>query len=328
MKKSAYGSDAQRLFTIVTAALTGFVLSLPSHALVIHPTFTGLSAAVQTEINSAIQFYEQTFSDPITVEIEFHDMADGLGRSDGHFYFWSYDNYRNALIADATSPSDTLAVATLPAGATDPILGKPFISLRSATGRAIGLPTPGLDTVIPGICNFTGDGCIGINVAETTVAGGSYSLFSIAQHEIDEVLGLGSSLLNTGVVWQGFVSPADLYRYQGPGVRSFSFDCFDPAYFSIDGGQTNLSNYHNCLDGGDYGDWVTHTPGQVQDAYATLGEAPFLTKDDLAVGELDVVGYTFAKPATPASAPGNVLLLATALLGMVAFRRRSLPRAA
>src|SRR5262245_5120034 len=93
------------LFRIAAvSALMGLLPSL-SEALVINPTFTDLSASAQAEVNSAIAFYEANFSDPITVDIEFHTITtpDIVGRSDLHWYFWEYQSYRAALLADATS---------------------------------------------------------------------------------------------------------------------------------------------------------------------------------------------------------------------------------
>jgi len=305
-------------------ALLGLAFSLSAQALVINPTYTGLSPAVQAEIASAIDFYETTFSDPITVDIEFHEMKTGLGRSDLHWYFWSYQAYRAALIADATSPDDATANATLGPPPNDPILNELYISLKPANGRAVGLPTPGLSIDLPGTCNFVGDGCIGLNIGETTLGGGRYSLFAVIQHEIDEILGLGSSLQPDGTIWQGYVSPEDLFRYTSPGVRSFGVNNCSAdtpsAFLSIDGGTTNLNQFNNCANDGDYGDWVTSTPPQVQDAFATPGTSPFLTTTDPAVVGLDVIGYTLKAPAQIPE-PASLLLLATALVGMRATRR-------
>jgi hypothetical protein len=112
---------------------------------VIQPTFnSNLSAAAQTVINDAIAFYEATFLNPITVAIEFHNLATGLGHSDVSFYDLGYASYRAALIAQATSADDLTAVGTLPAGPNEPVLGNPIVMARSANGRAVGFNTPGL----------------------------------------------------------------------------------------------------------------------------------------------------------------------------------------
>ena len=306
-------------------ALTGLLLSWPSHALIINATYTNLSPAVQAAIASTFAFYETTFTDPITVSFEFHDMSSGLGRNWTRFYFWEYQSYRSALIADATSVNDGLANATLGPGPNDPILNKQFITLKSANGRAVGLNTPGLLVDIPGVCTFTGDGCIGVNLAETTFGGGTFSLFSAVQHEINELLGLGSSLQPDGTITQGFISPEDMFRYASPGVRSFSVnDCIPApprAFLSIDGGATNVNEFNNCANGGDYGDWVTHTPSQLQDAFAGPG-APLMTLADTATIGLDVVGYTFAATPTALHEPVSSILIGVALACVVFVRSR------
>ena len=319
------------LFRIAAVSALMGLFPSPAEALVINATFTDLPASAQAEVNSAIAFYEASFSDPITVDIEFHNITTpGLvGRSDLHFYFWEYQSYRAALLADATSPNDAIANATLGPGPNDPILNSQFISLKPATGRAAGLNTPGLLINLPGTCVFTGDGCIGLNVADTTIGGGTHSLFAAAEHEINEILGLGSSLQPDGTIFQGYVSPEDMFRYAAPGVRSFAVNhCFPappPAFFSIDGGATNLNEFNNCANDGDYGDWVPNTPSQVQDAFAASGSAPFMTLTDPAAVALDVIGYTFAAPASVPE-PTSVLLLTAALLGIGAVSRRGQQR--
>ena len=76
-------------------------------------------------------------------------------------------------------------------------------------------------------------------------------------------LGTSSALPNGGGTVPGNPAAADLFRYGAPGVRSFALNTStaEPctgtptAYFSVNGGITNLSNYNNCNNGGDYGDW-------------------------------------------------------------------------
>jgi hypothetical protein len=260
-----------------------------SAGLVINATFNAnVDASTQTVINNAIGFYESTFTNPITVNIGFYTMSSGLGTSSTPIYTVSYTTYRNALMSHAAGTDDATALASVPAGAGNPINGG-SIQLTSANGRAIGLNTPEISFGAP-CASFTGSGCIGLNV---TLANANGALLSVIEHEMDEVLGFSSSL--------GFSTtpaPQDLFRWASSGVRSFATNpshavpCPAPsAFFSIDGGVTNLNAFNNCDNGGDYGDWITHTPSQVQDAFTNFSGTPFLTVTSTEVRGLDVIGY-------------------------------------
>ena len=63
------------------------------------------------------------------------------------------------------------------------------------------------------------------------------------------------------------------------------------SFFSIDGGTTDLNEFNNCNNGGDYGDWITHTPSQVQDAFINGSSSPSLSVTSPEVRALDVIGY-------------------------------------
>src|SRR5262249_42658852 len=150
-----------------------------------------IDAATQTVINNAIAFYESTFTSPITVNIEFYEMSSGLGTSTTAIYFVPYSTYRTALMNSSPSTDDATAFATLPDIPGNPINGTD-IQLTSANGRAIGLDTPESTFPSGSPCpNFTGSGCIGLNVS---MANAHSALLTVVEHEIDEVLGLGSAL--------------------------------------------------------------------------------------------------------------------------------------
>jgi hypothetical protein len=270
--------------------------------LTIIPTFNSttnpIDAATQTVINNAIAFYQNTFTDNITVNIEFHSMNSGLGQSLTFIFGVPYSTYCTALAANATSPDDITAVANTPCG-SNPINGNANIGVKSPNGRALGINTP--EQNFGGSCptsNFTGSGCIGLNVTTANTLG---ILFATVEHEIDEVLGLGSAL--NGTTTPAMPWTEDLFRWQpGPPVaRSYAANTSTTnpcgggtpaAFFSIDGGTTNVDDFNNCNNGGDYGDWITHTPSQVQDAFTNASAAASLSISSPEVRALDVIGYS------------------------------------
>jgi hypothetical protein len=266
--------------------------------LTIIPTFNAnIDAATQTVINNAIAFYQNTFTNNITVNIEFHSMSTGLGQSVFFVFNVPYPSYRAALGANATSADDATALANTPSGSTNPVTGSSNILVKSPNGRAIGINLPEMSFSGSPCPMFTGSGCIGLNV---TLANSRGVLTAVVEHEIDEVLGLGSAL-------HGTTTPADpwtedLFRWASPGVRSFAANtstthpCTSTAasFFSIDGGATDLNEFNDCNNGGDYGDWITHTPSQVQDAFTNFSGSPSLSATSSEVRALDVIGYTIA----------------------------------
>ena len=241
------------------------------------------AAAIEAAINTAIANIESRFSDPITVNIKFQ-KGGGLGSSSTFFGTTSYASFLAALKGDAKTSDDATAVGLLPNVATNPVNGATTINVKTANFRAVGInvnPPAGQP-----------DGTIGLNTSITSPGSpgttGTYNLVVVAEHEIDEVLGLGSSLPS---VLAGTIFPQDLYRYSATNTRSFT-TVNSLAFFSING-TTSLAQFDNQNDGGDFGDWQSNPlPGgvlpKVQDAFATPGANPALGVE---LNALDVVGY-------------------------------------
>ncbi len=302
---------------ICRSALLVFALFLvvPSRALTIVATFdstiTGTPGAVDT-INQAIQVYESTFSTPITVSIAFDHMGSGLGQSTKAIYETSYSGFLAQLQNHATSANDTTALAHLPSGINNPVTGTSNIYLTGANALALGF-TGTIDS----------SGTIGLNLnlinsTRSSINPGKYDLLAIAEHEIDEILGLGSLVGNSLNLTSPM--PEDLFRYDSSGARTYT-TVGDNAYFSING-STLLARFNQNAGpyfGGDYGDWWSpgsQTP-DVQDAFGTPGMTPNLSSAEFTA--LDVIGYTLTGVPEPSTTA--VLIAGAAGLGAVIGKR-------
>ncbi|HKD09358.1 MAG TPA: NF038122 family metalloprotease [Bryobacteraceae bacterium] len=274
-------------------------------------------ASIESAINQAIGVFQSTYSTPITVSIYFQEASSGLGGSLRYQYAENYQSYYNALVSLDANPA---AVAGLTANggnaAVDPILGNWYIGMNSANLRAIGANVlPGCDptgsagakTCTFGVNSSAVDGIVSLNTGITFPAkpnnGQNYSLVSVAEHEIDEILGLGSGIRNdesaSGTATGSYITPEDLFRYSASGTRIFSVNCSSPeqAFFSYDG-VTDIATFNNKCNGGDFADWAQSlTNHQVQDAFATAGATPVYGPSEIAA--LSAIGYQLVpEPAT------------------------------
>jgi len=281
--------------------------ALASAGLVINATFDSTitsdpnAAAIETTINNAIAILQSAFSDPITVNITFKKVTSGLGQSSTFFGNLPYSSFLSALKADAKSTDDATAVGLLANVAANPVNGNANINVKLANLRAVGInanPSPGQP-----------DGTIGLNTLLTSPGSpgstGAYNLLPVILHEMDEVLGLGSSLPSVPVAT---IFPEDLYRYRAVNTRTFttadSRTGAGFAYFSIDA-NTALAEFDNQNDGGDFGDWQSNPPragvaAKVQDAFTGPGANPAMSVELVA---LDVVGYDRASAPPPPPPP-------------------------
>ena len=296
----AYASTGPASYSAVmrttTEATTG---------LIINPTFdssiTGSpnAAAIEAMINRAISSHESLFSDPITIQIRFRYSttgpdgtplpANGIAQSAFVIYQIPWNTYINALRADARTSNDSVANASLPATALSPNV-KP----RSAGGRAVGLDTP--PAMLPnGTIGQGGiyDGIVTLNSSAPyqftrPLSPSNLDAQRSTEHEVDEVIGLGSRLGHNG----NDVHPQDLFSWSAPGVRNLTSS--GTRYFSINGGATNIVNFNQNSDG-DFGDWLSAACPQahpyVQNAFGCAGQYSDIGATSPEGINLDVVGY-------------------------------------
>jgi hypothetical protein len=310
----AYGATASISYSETIAITTE-----PTTGLTIHPTFdssiTGNpnAAAIQAMINSAIAIYESLFSDPITIQIRFRyattspdgsPLSHGLvSQSDTTIYTGiSWNAYVSALRADARTSNDNTANASLPG---NPL--SPNIRPASANGRAVGLNTPPA-MFANGTVGQGGpyDGIVTLNSSKPfqfsrPVNGNSFDAQRITEHEIDEVMGLGSRIGDN----TSDLSPQDLFSWSSVGHRNITSS--GTRYFSINGGVTNIVGFNQDPDG-DFGDWLSTACPQanpyVQNAFACTGQSSDIAATSPEGINLDVIGYDLSPGAS--SSLGNI----------------------
>jgi hypothetical protein len=262
------------------------------------------SAAIESMINQAIAIYESLFNDPITVSILFRYSTTGpdgtllgsgtLAQSTFVIYTVPWNTYISALKADATTTNDTSANASLP---TNPLSTN--IIPASADGRAVALNTPPAMFANGTVGNGGPyDGIVTLNSARPfqftrPTGASSYDALRSTEHEIDEVLGLGSHLNGGG----NDLRPQDLFSWSASGTRNLK--SVGSRYFSIDSGNTDIVDF-NQNSGGDFGDWLSSSCPQanpyVQNAFGCAGQSSDVTATSPEGVNLDVIGYDLVTP--------------------------------
>jgi hypothetical protein len=303
----------------------------PATGLTINATFDSSitndpnSAAIEAMISRAISIYELLFTNPVTIHIYFRYS---LTSPDGSFlptgaaaqsiavgYQVPWNVYINALRAHSQSADDSLANASLPAVALST-----NIITKSANGRSLELNTP------PALlANGTiGDGAPYDGIVtlhwsfpfdfSRSGGRGNFDAQRATEHEIDEVIGLGSRLGRPG----NDLFPQDLFSWSSAGVRNITTS--GTRYFSINSGSTHIVNF-NQNPSGDFGDWASTACPQV---HRYVQNAFFCPEQysDIAVNSpeginLDVIGYNFATPIVTTSAPGSITNSSVRLNGRV-----------
>jgi VCBS repeat protein len=299
--------------TGTTSANSGVTTATTSASvgLIIHAGFDSSittrpnAAAIEATINRAILLCESLFADPITIQIFFRyatTAPDGTPLTQGTaslsyyvVYTIPWNTYVNALRADAKTGDDNLANASLPAAALSP-----NIIPSSAGGRAVKLNTPPSMFANGTVANGGPyDGVITLNPTaplqfyRPTSSSGLDAQRAI-EHEIDEVIGLGSRLGQSG----SDLRPQDLFSWSSAGVRNLTSS--GTRYFSINRGMTNIVNFSQDPTG-DLGDWLSTGCPQahpyVQNAFGCTGQSSDIAGTSPEGVNLDVVGYDLVNPS-------------------------------
>jgi hypothetical protein len=259
-------------------------------------TITDLSASdptvysgVTAAITAAIDFYEQEITTPITITIDFgYGEIDGqtLGSGDlseslANYDFVSYTTLKAALASHAESVGLDSVAASLPS--RSPSAGGYFY-VADAELAALGLS----GDISSG---RTVDGYVGLSSSQPftyppngRAVSGEYDAIGALEHEISEDMGR--------VITYGHnnYSALSLFRYTSDGTLATTGN--ESAYFSVDGGKTNLAEFNNGSNGGDPGDWATSVVDDSYDAFSNPGVANTVSATDLT--EMEALGYTLA----------------------------------
>jgi hypothetical protein len=233
-----------------------------------------------------------------------------------------YSTYLSALSAQTGTAAGSVRIAALGSlPTTEPTLyagGEVSVTPALAQALGIGASIDGI-TATGGACILGESGCYNAVITLATPdsllpqgwyfrqLGGApssdeYDFYSAVERETDKVLGI-SSCVNTQVDPLanacGGSSPSaeDLFRYSAAGARSLLST--NQAYFSYDGGNTNVAYFTHTDNGEDFGDFDSslYNCVHVQDAEPCLGGTLDITNDGGAeIQLLNAIGYNLVNP--------------------------------
>jgi hypothetical protein len=273
-------------------------------------------AAFKTTVATVAKFFQDTFSDPVTVNItvEFRPLSDdGLGRSTYELNSYSYSQIKAALAQDSTSGIDGVAVASLPAA--DPISGTHAYYMTTAQAKALGLVPA--SSASDGTVTFANNQPFDFDRSDGITAG-QYDFYGTVAHELSEVMGRELNAIGNTAQFgppNGYF-PLDLFKYTaaggtggraGEGTVERTFEGTVAGYFSPDGGVTKGYEFNTRPDG-DFGDWAQSVKADSFLAFSFTGLINAVSATDIEV--MDVLGWnaagvSSAGPAGPGSDGGG-----------------------
>ena len=271
-------------------------------AFVINPTYdstvTSLTSGPITfsQVKSAFEYaasqFDATYTDDITINITVaaSSAIPGVGGSSDRFGGpYTYSQVKGFLTADQHGAADATAVSNM--SAADPTNGGAFWLTRPQS-KALG-QLLGTSVVNDGTFTFNTSYNYTFDPAHRAVAGVIYFV-GIAEHEISEIMGRTAGLGGLTLGGNPAFMANDLFRYTALGAHSVDLTDSD-AYFSIDGGLTDLKNF-NPPGGGDLSDWTNSSPPDAFDAHVIIGSEEDMCPSDSTA--LDVFGFDVPEPGT------------------------------
>jgi len=224
-----------------------YINLIPDNSIASAPS--GLTAVVQ----AAARYYDQLCPGNYTVNISYgwgtydNQAYAPLTTNSGDFsvggFDWSsgtsYSQLKEWLTSSAITTDQITAVQSLPASSASLPGGANGFGVSNAEKKALGVYA-GPNGVVDGSIGFnTGDSAADFNAADPTYLYGGYDPALV---EIFHALGW----LTGYAAPDGTPSPLDLFRYSSPGNLQWTGG--QPAYFSIDGGKTDLANFATSFD--------------------------------------------------------------------------------
>ena len=321
----------------------------PSNALVVslNPA-AGMDPNALAGFQAAANYWQSQLTDNVTVNVNvgFSALGPGiLGSAGSTSAVFSVADVRAALIGDATSTNDMLAIGNLPTlsglggisfltqvnsetGSTAVTLDNDnsnnnrFLDLNTANAKALGWIAPdplAADASITFSSLFSWD-----FDQSNGVGAGLQDFVGVAIHEIGHALGFVSGVdtvdyyianpLNLDIY--AIYSTLDMFRYSAAGTLNLAAG--SAAYFSLDGGTTNLGNFST---GRIYGDeeqashWKDNLGLGIMDPTAQPA-GQINTPSTLDLVAFDVIGWNLVPE------PSSALLGSLSLLFVMTRRRR------
>ncbi|MFP4102782.1 NF038122 family metalloprotease [Coleofasciculus sp.] len=245
---------------------------------------SGTSQQAIDGFTAAGELWSDQFTDDITVNIDigFESLGSGiLGQASSNTIGNRYSNVRNALTNDRVSADDFTAVANLPTDSfldfltTDPFSGNTirdnnsstnnyYLNINRANAKALGLLS-GNNSSTDATIKFNSDFNFDFN-PDNGISSNTFDFVGIAAHEIGHALGFvsGVDIVDYYSEPDGpgaplsldpyrIFSPLDLFRYSKNSANQGILDLAagSKAYFSIDGGDTNLGLFSTGSYNGD-----------------------------------------------------------------------------